>query len=191
LLVETEVRARALLAATALALAPLVATVPSAQAAARATATTPATQPLHGTRIALGAIGSLYTNAFAEAPNGAVFFSRGAVVYVVEGSRAPVIALHAGATVLALGANDSDLFVETGLRVTEYSRATGSPVRHWTLTSLSAPVISAAWTPSAEPSGRGPTGPPTAAASSTRRSTACTRRARPCTWSTRTRSPAT
>jgi hypothetical protein len=120
-----------------------VATVPSAQAAARATATTPATQPLHGSRIALGATGSRYTNAFAEAPNGAVFFSRGAVVYVVEGSRAPVIALHAGATVLALGANDSDLFVETGLRVTEYSRATGSPVRHWTLTSLSAPVTSA------------------------------------------------
>jgi hypothetical protein len=136
-------QARALLAATALALAPLVATVPSAQAATRATAATPATQALHGTRIALGATSSLYANAFTEAPNGAVFFSRGAVVYVVEGSRAPVIALHAGATVLALGANDSDLFVETGLRVTEYSRSTGGPLRHWTLTSLSAPVTSA------------------------------------------------
>jgi hypothetical protein len=136
-------QARALLAATALALAPLVATVPSAQAATRATAATPAAPALHGTRIALGTTGSLYANAFTEAPNGAVFFSRGAVVYVVEGSRAPVIALHAGATVLALGANDSDLFVETGLRVTEYSRSTGGPLRHWTLTSLSAPVTSA------------------------------------------------
>ena len=35
------------------------------------------------------------------------------------------------------------LFVETGLRVTEYSRATGSPVRHWTLTSAAAPVTAA------------------------------------------------
>jgi hypothetical protein len=72
-----------------------------------------------------------------------VFFSRGSVVYVVEGNRAPVIALHAGGTVLALAANDSDLFVETGLRVTEYRRGNGSQVRHWTLTSLVASVTSA------------------------------------------------
>ena len=72
-----------------------------------------------------------------------MFFSRGAVVYVVEGSHAPGVALHAGGAVLALGANDSDLFVETGLRVTEYSRATGRQLRHWTLTSLAAPVTSA------------------------------------------------
>ena len=64
-----------------------------------------------------------------------MFFSRGSVVYAVEGNRAPVIALHAGRTVLALGANDSDLFVETGLLLTEYSRATGGQLRHWTLTS--------------------------------------------------------
>ena len=72
-----------------------------------------------------------------------MFFSRGAVVYVVEGNRAPVIALHAGGTVLALGANDADLFVQTGLRVTEYSRGNGGQVRHWTLTSLAASVTSA------------------------------------------------
>jgi hypothetical protein len=132
------------LAATALALAP---TPGGAQAATRATASpatpAPAAPALHGARIALGATGSLYGNAFAEAPNGAVFFSRGAVVYVVEGNRAPVIALHAGATVHALAADDSDLFVETGLRVTEYRRANGSQLRHWTLTSLAAPVTSA------------------------------------------------
>jgi hypothetical protein len=127
-------RARALLAAASLALAGLAATAGGAQAA------TPA---LHGARVALGATSDLYGSAFTEAPNGTVFFSRAAVVYVVEGDRAPGIALHAGATVLALGANDADLFVETGLRVTEYSRATGSALRHWTLTSLAAPVTSA------------------------------------------------
>jgi hypothetical protein len=132
-------QARALLAATALALAGLVATAAGAHATSRATAT-PA---LHGTRIALGATSGLYGDAFAEAPNGAVFFSRGSVVYVVEGNRAPVIALHAGGTVLALAANDSDLFVENGLRLTEYSRGNGSQVRHWTLTSLVASVTSA------------------------------------------------
>ena len=106
-------------------------------------APTARTQALHGIRIALGATSSLYANAFTEAPGGVVFFSRGAVVYVVEGNRAPVVALHAAGTVHALGANGSDLFVETGLRVTEYSRSTGSQLRHWTLTSLSAPVTSA------------------------------------------------
>jgi len=132
-------QARALLGATALALAGLLATAGGAQAAVDATAT-PA---LHGTRIVLGATSGLYGNAFTEAPNGTVFFSRGSVVYAVEGNRAPVIALHAGRTVLALGANDSDLFVETGLLVTEYSRVNGGQLRHWTLTSPFGPVTSA------------------------------------------------
>ena len=144
-------QARALLAVVALALAVLASTAGGAVAATRTTATpatpaapaAPATAALHGTRIALGATSGLYGNAFTEAPNGAVFFSRGSVVYVVEGNRAPVIALHAGGTVLALAANDSDLFAETGLRVTEYSRGSGSQVRHWTLTSLVASVTSA------------------------------------------------
>ena len=135
-------QARALLGAAAIALAGLMAATGGAQAATR-TAATAATPALHGVRIALGATSRLDGNAFAEAPNGAVFFSRGAVVDVVEGNRAPVIALHAAGPVLALAASDSDLFVETGLRVTEYSRANGSQVRHWTLTSLAAPVSSA------------------------------------------------
>ena len=133
-------QARALLAATALALAGLVATAGGAQAAATRATGTPA---LHGTRIALGATSGLYGNAFTEAPNGTVFFSRGSVAYAVEGDRAPVLALHVGRTVLALGANDSDLFVETGLLVTEYSRATGGQLRRWTLSSLFAPATSA------------------------------------------------
>jgi hypothetical protein len=133
-------QARALLKATALALAGLLATAGGAQAAAAGATATPA---LHGTSIALGATSGLYGNAFTEAPNGTVFFSRGSVVYAVEGNRAPVIALHAGRTVLALGANDSDLFVDTGLLVTEYSRVNGGQLRHWTLTSPFGPVTSA------------------------------------------------
>jgi hypothetical protein len=125
-------QARGMLGATALALAGLLGTAGGAQAAATGATATPA---LHGTRIALGVTSSLYGNAFTEAPNGTVFFSRGSVVYAVEGNRAPVIALHAGRTVLALAATDADLFVGTGLLVTEYSRANGSQVRPWTLTS--------------------------------------------------------
>src|SRR6202451_3837681 len=98
-------QARALLAAAALALAGLAATAGGAAAAARTTPA-PGTPALHGTRIALGATSGLYGNAFAEAPNGAVFFSRGSVVYAVEGNRAPVIALHARLTVLALRASE-------------------------------------------------------------------------------------
>jgi hypothetical protein len=135
-------RARALLAATALALAGLAATVPGAQAATRAPAT-PAVPALHGTRIALGATTDLFANAFAEAPNGTVFFSRGAVVYVVAGNRAPAIKLHAGRTVLALAATNADLFVETGLVVTEYNRGNNRQVRHWTLTSPVRAITSA------------------------------------------------
>ena len=134
-------RARALLTATALALAGLAATVPGAQAATRPAAT-PATPALHGTRIALGATTALFADAFAEAPNGTVFFSRGATVYVVDGNRAPVTALHAGRTVLALAATNADLFVGTGLLVTEYSRANGRQVRRWTLTSEGTPTSS-------------------------------------------------
>ena len=133
-------RARALLAATALALAGLAATVPGAQAATRAA--TPAVPALHGTRIALGATTNLFANAFAEAPNGTVFFSRGAVVYVVNGTGAPAIKLHAARTVLALAATNADLFVGTGRLVTEYNRGNNKQVRHWTLTSDGTPTSS-------------------------------------------------
>src|ERR1700679_103128 len=113
-----KAQARALLGATALSLTGLLAGAGGAHGECAGATATPA---LHDTRIALGPASGLYGNAFTEAPNGTVFFSRGSVIYAVEGNRAPVIALHAGRTVLALGANDSDLFVETGLLVTERS----------------------------------------------------------------------
>jgi hypothetical protein len=89
---------------------------------------------LHVTyRIALGNLGDTDAETPVEAPDGAVFYARGTVVYVVDGHKAPVVAEHAGAAVLALAASDADLFVETGHVITEYSRSTGNPVRHWTV----------------------------------------------------------
>jgi hypothetical protein len=130
--------ASAAIPAIALAVAGLIAAAPGAQAAVRA----PATPALHGHRISLGTTSDVFGDSFTEAPNGTVFFSRGSVVYVVEGNRAPAIALHASHPVLALAANWADLFVQTGLQVTEYSRADGAQVRHWTLTSPVTPVTS-------------------------------------------------
>jgi len=84
----------------------------------------------------------LQASLFAEAPNGTVFFARGSRVYVVVGTSAPVIAEHAGGKVLALAASSADLYVETGLTVTQYSRSSGNPLRHWKLSSP-APATSA------------------------------------------------
>jgi hypothetical protein len=131
--------ASAVMPAIALAVAGLVVAAPAARAAAR-TAAVPA---VHGHTISLGATSNVFGDPFTEAPNGAVFFARGSVVYVVEGDKAPAIALHAGHTVLALAANSTDLFVQTGLLVTEYSRTGGAQVQHWTLTSPVTPVTSA------------------------------------------------
>jgi hypothetical protein len=131
-------RVRAALAAVALAAAGLAAAVPGAQAADR-----PAVPALHGRTVALGTTNDVFGTAFTQAPDGAVFFSRGAVVDVVVGSKAPKVAVRAGHTVFALAANSADLFVETGLRVTEYKRANGAQVRHWTLTSPVAAITSA------------------------------------------------
>lgn len=125
--------------AIVLAMAGLAAAAPGAQAAARA----PATPKLHGHTISLGTTGNVYGSAFTEAPDGTVFFSNGSVVYVVNGDKAPAIALHAGHTVLALAANSSDLFVQTGLQVTEYKRSDAAQVQHWTLTSPVTPITSA------------------------------------------------
>lgn len=104
----------------------------------------PANPALHqAARIALGSSGNIFKNIFTEAPNGNIFFSKGSVVYVVVGNTAPKVALHAGGTVLALAANSADLFVQTGLTVTEYKRSDGSAVRHWTLTSPVTPITQA------------------------------------------------
>lgn len=115
----------------------------SAQAAAGSPAR--ATAPgLHKTgRILLGPARNVFGHAFAEAPNGAVYFARGSTVEVVRGNAAPRIVVHAGAAVLALAANSSDFFVQTGLTVREYSRSTSASLRHWKLTSPVTPLTSA------------------------------------------------
>ena len=117
------------------------AVLPSAQAAARGAAKPAA---LHQTgRVALGTTSDVFRNAFTESPDGKLFYSRGSVVYVVTGTAKPAVALHAGGRVLALAANDSDVFVLTGLRVTEYSRSNGDAVGHWTLSSPVTPITAA------------------------------------------------
>jgi hypothetical protein len=129
--------AGAVIPALALGIAGIVVAQSGAQAA-------PRTPALHaGPKIALGTTSNILRNAFAEAPDGSVFYSRGAVVYVVSGNSVPKTVLHAGGTVVAIAASASDLFVQTGLTVTEYRKSNDSKVRHWTLPRLPAPVTMA------------------------------------------------
>jgi len=71
---------------------------------------------------------------FAEGPDGAVFYSSGQVIYVVDGDGPAAIALHPGATVLGLAAGPTDLYVATTTALVSYSRATGNQVGSWPLT---------------------------------------------------------
>ena len=129
--------AGAVIPALALGIAGIVVAQSGAQAA-------PRTPALHaGPKIALGSTNNILGNAFAEAPDGAVFYSRGAVVYVVSRNSAPRTVLYAGGTVVAIAASASDLFVQNGLTVTEYRKSNDSKVRHWTLPRLPAPVTMA------------------------------------------------
>ena len=122
--------ASAVIPAVAIAIAGIVAAQVGAQAAPRR----PAAPALHGgPKIALGTTANVTNNAFSEAPNGAVLYSRGSVVYVVNGDARPKIVLRAGHNVLALAATTADLFVQTGLTVTEYRRSDNAKVRHWVL----------------------------------------------------------
>jgi hypothetical protein len=112
-----------------------------AQAGAQAAPRHPAAPILRGgPKIALGTTRNVADNAFSEAPDGAVLYSRGSVVYVVNGDARPKIVLRAGHSVLALAATASDLFVQTGLTVTEYQRSDHAKVRHWVLPRQLAPV---------------------------------------------------
>lgn len=112
-----------------------------AQAGAQASLRSPATPALHGgPRVALGTTADVANNAFTEAPNGAVLYSRGSVIYVVNGNARPAVVLRAGHAVLALAATASDLFVQTDLTVTEYLRSNDVKVRHWLLPRQPAPV---------------------------------------------------
>jgi hypothetical protein len=83
-------------------------------------------------------------SVFAEAPNGAVYYSAGGTVYVVNGDAAPVRATALGTPVNALAANNTDFFLQTGVTVYEYSRKTDAYAGHdWTLPSPHKPITSA------------------------------------------------
>jgi hypothetical protein len=129
--------AGAIIPALALGIAGIIA----AQSGAEASPTAPA---LHrGPKIGLGTTSNITKNVFTEAPNGAVFYSRGSVVYVVAGNSKPKTVLHVGGAVLAIAASATDLFVQSGLTVTEYRKANLSKVRRWTLPRQFAPVTMA------------------------------------------------
>jgi hypothetical protein len=114
--------------------------LPSAGAAA----SSPARIALHSAgKVRLGSSSGLFTDVFTEAPNGTLYYSVGSVVREVRGTSAPRVVLHAGHKVIALAASSSRLFVQTQLRVTEYSRSSGRRLRHWTLHSPVTPITSA------------------------------------------------
>jgi len=125
----------AAMAASAIGLPILVgaATAPvQASVVARTGAMAPAGLHIAGT-VKLGAASSL----FSAAPNGAVYYTRGSSsVYVVNGTSAPRLAIRAGGVVLALAANSTEVFVDVGRTVTEYSRRTGAKGRQWKLSIL-------------------------------------------------------
>jgi hypothetical protein len=78
-----------------------------------------------------------------EAPDGAVFYVSGAVIYVVDGNNPAAVALHPKATVLAMTADSATLYVVTPTALVAYSRASGARTGRWPLTASPAPVTSA------------------------------------------------
>jgi hypothetical protein len=130
--------ASALIAATGLVLA---AFAPAAHAAAGAPASS-ARPGLHisGKAVRLGKANAI--TAVAETPADAVYFALGHKVYEVSGTSAPVFKDAASGPVLALAATNSDVFIETGLTVFEYSKNSGF-VRQWKLSSPVTPITSA------------------------------------------------
>lgn len=74
----------------------------------------------------------------AEAPDGAVFYASGSVVMVVDGNGPPAVAEHVGASVLALAADSSKLFVVTPRQLLAYSRSSGNLLAQWSLTATPA-----------------------------------------------------
>jgi hypothetical protein len=123
------------LAASGLVISGVAGALPSAQAA-------PAHLHKTGT-VAIGAASSSFSFDFSEAPNGAVYYSRGKRVYVVNGTSAPSLRLTASGNVLAVTANSTELFVDIGRTVTAYQRSTGKKLRQWTLRSLEFPTSAA------------------------------------------------
>jgi hypothetical protein len=132
--------AGAVIPALAIAIAGLVVASSGALAAPR----NPAHAALHaGPKVSLGPTTNVFANVFNEGPDGSLYYSRGSVVYRVIGNGKPKAEVHASARVLALAANQADLFVQTGLTVTEYRLSNGSKVKHWTLSSPVVPITSA------------------------------------------------
>jgi hypothetical protein len=120
-------RSAAIVVITGLALAGLYGGLSSAQAA---------TAGLHATGTVYLSQGSnSLSRDFTEAPDGAVYYSHGSGVYVVNGTSAPALVLRAQGNVLALAANSSELFADVGRTVTAYRLPGGAEVRHWTLSS--------------------------------------------------------
>jgi hypothetical protein len=133
--VMNVVRRAALPAAAGLAISALAAAVPAAQAAPPA---------LHvAATIGLGRLGGAFTYKFSQAPDGDVFYFRGADVYVVKQNAGPAVALHASGPVLAVAANSADMFVEVGQKISAYRRDTGQFVRSWRVPKSLAPLTEA------------------------------------------------
>lgn len=86
-------------------------------------------------KVELGAFNSLALETLvdAEAPDGTFYFATGATVQVVHADAPPALMLHATGKVQALAATTSDLYVQSGLTVTDYSLSAGKPRRSWTL----------------------------------------------------------
>jgi hypothetical protein len=68
-----------------------------------------------------------------SAPDGVVYFADGSVVKAVKGDAAPVVVVHTPGPALDLAATASDLYVETGVRITEYGVPRVTVRRSWTL----------------------------------------------------------
>src|SRR6185437_3849199 len=132
--------AGAVIPALGIAIAGLVVASSGVQAASR----NPAHPALQGgPKVALGTTTNVFANVFNEGPDGSLYYSRGSVVYRVIGNGKPKAVVHASSRVMAAAANQADLFVQTGLTVTEYRLSNGSKVKHWTLSSPVVPITSA------------------------------------------------
>ncbi len=116
---------------------------PPAHAAA-ARAARPAGPQLHVAHRTLVAKGKNADDLlFAEGSNGAVFFARGKTATAVLANGHERVAARSGDTIHAMAATATDLFVQAGLTVTEYSIPGARAVRHWTLTSAVTPITQA------------------------------------------------
>jgi hypothetical protein len=93
--------------------------------------------------VSLGAVTSKFTYQFSEAPNGTVYYAKGGVVYAVRGTKKPAAVLHAGKTVLAVAATNSDFFVQIGRLIIEFKDSNTHRVRSWTLPKSPAALTSA------------------------------------------------